>query len=98
MLQLHLAALGSLKAEIAELHGRLLRTGQERDTLQQALATTQVTTTTATTTTTTTRTQQPLVSGIDFSAKRGFVSIGSRSIDEATVLRVSLNVRSNRRK
>ena len=40
--QLHLAALGSLRGEISELHGRLQRAAQDRDTLEQALAKTQV--------------------------------------------------------
>lgn len=41
-LQLHLAALGSLRGEISELHARLQRAAQDRDTLEQALAKTQV--------------------------------------------------------
>ena len=40
--QLHLASLGSLRGEISELHSRLQRTVQDRDTLEQALAKTQV--------------------------------------------------------
>ncbi len=40
--QLHLAALGSLRGEISELHARLQRAAQDRDTLEQALAKTQV--------------------------------------------------------
>lgn len=40
--QLHLTALGSLRGEIGELHARLQRAAQDRDTLEQALAKTQV--------------------------------------------------------
>ena len=40
--QLHLAALGSLRGEISELHARLQRAAQDRETLEQALAKTQV--------------------------------------------------------
>lgn len=42
LFQLHLAALGSLRGEISELHARLQRAAQDRDTLEQALAKTQV--------------------------------------------------------
>lgn len=42
-LQLHLAALSSLRGEISELHARLQRAAQDRETLEQALAKTQVT-------------------------------------------------------
>ena len=45
--QLHLAALGSLRGEISELHARLQRAAQDRDTLEQALAKTQVLSSTA---------------------------------------------------
>lgn len=41
-MQLHLTALGSLRGEIGELHARLQRAAQDRDTLEQALAKTQV--------------------------------------------------------
>nr|CAH0099402.1 unnamed protein product [Daphnia galeata] len=40
--KLHLAALGSLRGEISELHARLQRAAQDRDTLEQALAKTQL--------------------------------------------------------
>uniref|UniRef100_A0A0P4YFD7 Colorectal mutant cancer protein n=1 Tax=Daphnia magna TaxID=35525 RepID=A0A0P4YFD7_9CRUS len=39
---LHLTALGSLRGEIGELHARLQRAAQDRDTLEQALAKTQL--------------------------------------------------------
>jgi len=40
--KIHLSSLGSLKADISELHSRLQRAAHDRDTLEQALAKTQL--------------------------------------------------------